>query len=277
MLASNWQLLLIALLVLALLVLIFPRRALVDQLYKHGTLDDLTVSYIQNLYRSDPSNADVGVLLARSQQAQLSIDALESMLLPLLNSIDPSHQAQAQTMLANAYERVLAAGPSAGARAQLRAQFTNLLQRLGQDQLSDPLARRFGTIAFELQLPRLGLELLGKAEYGSLPSTLDQYGRKALSQGQHQMAAAYFLATRDLATDADEARRLFEAGIGAHMAASQFKQAMAAAQQHLGNLANDPQTLRYLTRTALAAGEPELANRYAKALVFRSNNANLTP
>ena len=58
-------------------------------------------------------------------------------------------------------------------------------------------------------------------------------------------------------------------GIGALMASSEFKQAMLAADQYIGDLDTDIETLRYLTRTALAAGDPAKAAYYARRLVFQ--------
>jgi len=62
---------------------------------------------------------------------------------------------------------------------------------------------------------------------------------------------------------------LLREGVGALMQASLFPQAMQAADRELGNLADDPDTLRYLARTALAAGDPPRAVGYARRLVFR--------
>lgn len=272
-LASNWQLLMIALLVLALLTLIFPRRALVDQLYEQDFLDELTISYIQNLYRSDESNADIAILLARSQQNRMEFDALESIAFPLIKSDEPRHVEAARVMLVNAYERVLAAGTTETTKAKLRARFTELRSTFELDEISPQLARKLAFIAFELQLTPVGLALLGRAENGSIPTALEKYGDKALGKGSHDVAAEFYLAAQDVANDAGEARRFFQAGINAYMAASHFSQALAAADRHLGNLSNDPVTLRYLARTSLAAGSPDRAAKYARMLVFRAENS----
>jgi hypothetical protein len=77
--------------------------------------------------------------------------------------------------------------------------------------------------------------------------------------------------------DLEEARQLFQKGVGTLMAASRFQQALVAANQHLGNLENDPVTLRYLARTALAAGDPTQAADYARRLVFQTPKPGRTP
>ena len=276
-LAPNWQLLLVALLVLALLALIFPRQVLVEKLYEQETLDDLTLSYVQNLYRADTTNADLAILLAKFQQQNVDIVTLESMLLPWANSEDVRQRTEVRLMLFNAYEKALAANPQASERARLQGQLTVLLQNALREKNPDRLVRVFAAAAFELDQPQLGLAFLEKIEVGHSSQTLEKYGKTALARGDYGLAAEYFLMAREQVTELDEARRLFQAGVGALMAASRFKQAMQAAQMHLGHLDRDPATLRYLARAALAAGDPAQASRYARALVFRDNHTPTAP
>lgn len=276
-LASGWRLLLIALLILALLVMIFPRKVLVEKLYEQETLDDLTVSYIQNLYRADPHNADIAILLAKFQPEILGIKTLESLILPLADSGDPRQRTEARMILANAYKKALAAGPDARERERLRSRLTDLMQEAGRDEIPERLARIFSTIAFELKMPGLVLDFLQRIEAGNTAKILEQHGQQALGQGEHGLAAEYFLLARNQTDDLDEARRLFKTGIGTLMAASRFRQAMESADQHLGNLENDPATLRYLARAALAAGDPAQAARYARKLVFQTESARGSP
>jgi hypothetical protein len=58
-------------------------------------------------------------------------------------------------------------------------------------------------------------------------------------------------------------------GVKTLMAASQYAQALEMANLNLGDLANDSQTLRFLSHTALAAGDPIVAAVYARKLVFQ--------
>jgi hypothetical protein len=86
--------------------------------------------------------------------------------------------------------------------------------------------------------------------------------------GRYTLAAEYFFLARRQAADTGAARALLQEGIGALMQASLFRQAMQAADRETGALADDPETLRYLARTALAAGDPPHALRFARQLVF---------
>jgi hypothetical protein len=276
-LATNWQLLLVALLVLVLLVLIFPRKTLVEKLYEQEALDELTLSYIQNLYRADSKNADAAILLTKAQQNTLDLSTLESRLLPLMDAGDVRQRTEAWVMLTRAYEKALASRPEERERKRLVLHVTEVLQKASQEQISEPLARLFAAAAFEVNLPSLGLGFLAQVEVEHAATTLEKYGRDALGKGNYGVAAEYFLMARDQTTDRDDARRLFQKGIGALMAASRYAQALQSAQLHLGNLADDPVTLRFLARTAQSAGDPVMAADYARRLVFQVPRPLRTP
>jgi polysaccharide biosynthesis protein PelB len=275
-LASNWHLFFVAVLVAALLALIFPRKALIARLYEQSSLDELTLSYIQNLYRAEKSNADVAILLAKSRQFDLDLPSLRAMVLSITVTGDERQRTESLTLLANAYARALAASSNVRTRGPLTAEFVQLMDAALQDDVPMQLARFLSEQAFELGVPRLGMAYLKKIEGDRTPDVLERYAQIAIGEGKFTAASSFFMLARHEVSDMDEARRLFQAGVGALMASSQFKQAMMAADQHLGNLANDPDTLRYLARTALAAGDTARAASYARRLVFERPNRGLT-
>ena len=277
LLATNWQLLLVAMLVLVLLAVIFPWKSLVEKLYEQEILDELTVSYIQNLYRANISNADAAILLAKSQRGTLDIRLMEGMLLPLVDAGDARQRAEIRILLANGYQKAWVSTLDAQERARLKARMIELMKTALGEDIPESLARLFAATAFEFNLPRMGLDFLAKIEGSDAKGALEKYAQEALADGAYGVAAEYFLMARDQATNVDDARRLFQRGINTHMAASRFSQAMLSAQQHLGNLEADPQTLRYLARSALAAGYPDLAAGYVRRLVFQTTDAPITP
>lgn len=268
-LAANWQLLMVALLVMALLMAIFPRKALIEQLYQQHTLDDLTLSYVQNLYRTNPKNADAALLLARTQQGVMDISALESLVLDLTTAGDLRQRNEARALLLKAYRDRLGKNLDKLEASRLTARLVGLMQAAKIDDLPDSLARAFGDEAFTLNKPQIGVDFYRKLHIDQSVGALEGYGDMALGNGQHEAAAMYYFMAREQAVSIEESRRLFQRGVRALMAASLFKQAMAEARLRLGDLANDPQTLRFLSRTAMAAGDPAAAADYARRLVFR--------
>ncbi|MBP7493071.1 MAG: hypothetical protein KA803_13360 [Rhodoferax sp.] len=268
-LSSTWQLLVIALLIVALLVLIFPRKALIASLYEQEVLDELTLSYIQNLYRAEPGNADVAILLAKSQQFELAVVDLESMLSPFISGGgDGRQRTQARLLLADAYGRAFDTFTDARSRASVVASAKAMMEQAADDKIPRHLARVFFALANKFRIESERLAYLALIVPELVPKTPEEYAREWLGLGDYATAAHYFFVAREEATNTEDARRLFMTGMGAWMASSQFKQAMLAADQHIGDLDNDLQTLRYLTRVALAAGDPARAAYYARRLVF---------
>lgn len=268
-LTNNWQLLLLALLMLGLLYLIYPRNALVEQLYERDTLDELSLSYIRNLYRADTRNADAAILLAKFEAEKIAPRTLEQMLLPYAEATQQRQRDLARIMLLQAYERMLAERPGRQEEHRIRELLAGLMQKALDDASSITLAQQFSTLAFRLNLPGYGEKFLARSGQDLPLQSLEQYGHEALARGEHEIAAQYFLMARDRAEVATQARRLFQLGIGAYMSGALYRKAVRAAEQHLGTLENDLPTLRYLVKTCLAAGEPMQAARYARRLVFR--------
>jgi len=269
-LTNLWQLVVIALLVLTLLVVIFPRRRLVDSLYEQQNLDELTRSYIQNLYRVEPDNADVALLLARSQGKTLNLSAFEANLLKLVAQGTQRQQQEATQILFDVYSQRLASAKMEKERLDLSSRLVMLLLQSSYLRLPETMVQAFAAKSFELDLPELGLRYLQQVSHSKPLQALEDYGDRALARGDYAVAASYFLMARDGAVTVVEARRLFEKGIQTYLADSLNQPAMQAARDHLGDLASDLPTLRFLVRSAAAAGDPVLAADYAHRLVFHT-------
>ena len=119
-LAESWQLVLIALIMGGLFVVIFPRQALVEKLYKQHELDELTLSYFVNLHRTDPQNADLSILLARARQERMDVAGMEQLLQPVIRSGDAVQRDEARQLLLHRYEQAFL-GAQGVERKQLRA------------------------------------------------------------------------------------------------------------------------------------------------------------
>lgn len=269
-LASNWQLLLVGLLLLALFVVIFPRKTLLDEIYARESVDDLTRAYILNLFLAEPGNPDVAIFLAKMGRENMDIPALESMILKLSESGDTRQKNEARFLLGSAYESAYLEAKTQTQKLALKSQLTDLISKAKGDELPTQVSRLFANAAFEIGSPKLGVEFLKRVEDTNSPRLLENYGDQALASGDYVLAAEYFFIVRNGSQDLAESRRLFRKGIAALMASSRYTEAMASADLHIGDLASDPVTLRYLARTALAAGQPNKAAQYARGLVFQT-------
>lgn len=267
-LASNGHLVLVALMVAVLLVVIFPRKALVEKLYDQDTLDELTLSYIQNLYRADTRNADLALLLARSQKAELSREELEELLTNLATQGDERQKLQARTLLIDRFEEQLETERDAPNRAQILASAKALLTIASQDTLTKVFANRLADFAFNWDLPQLGLILLAKGDGGRAVKVLERRAELALANRNYAMSGEYYFLARQETEDLDEARRLFQMGIKTLIEGGLYQPAMVAVGEHIGDLQDDPQTLRFVVRAARSSNNAAVAAEYGRRLVF---------
>lgn len=268
-LTSGWQLLLLVLVVLTLYYLVFPKKVLVQRLYDQAMLDDLSLSYMQNIFRADTRNADVALLLARHRSQEMDPLELEHMVLPHLRSKDLRQREMARKLLLIAMQRQLMATVSPAARARLRERVAEVIRLAMDDRMSETLAHSYAKLAYQLDLMALGSQLLDRFASAFTVAELEQLAYEAMGRQEYAKASHYFMLARERSTDIVKIRRYYQLGVDAYMAGGLYKEALATAQTHLGRLRGDLMTLRYLVRLALAAGDPALASYYARQLVFR--------
>jgi hypothetical protein len=269
-LVAGWQLVLIAIIMVGLLAVIFPRKALLEKLLTQEQLDALTLSYVQSLQRSDPGNLDLALLLARVQHLTLSLSAMEQLLDPVTAHGDARQRDEALHLQVSAYQRALDANPGPSQYERIRKPLAALLTSIKPGDVAPRFAGQLSSVAFRIAMPEAGLAYLDRANTGRPAEILVMQARNALGLGRYVLAAQYYFLARHQVTDRDHARDLLRAGIDCLMQANLYRQAMAAAEREVGDLGDDPQTLRYLARTALAAGSPARAVIYARRLVFVS-------
>lgn len=275
-LTSSWQLVLVLLVVLTLFFVVFPKRALMQRLYNDTVLDTLSLSYLQNILRADVRSTDAALLLARHHADTIDPRALEDQVASHTRSADARQRELAHTLLIRAFERQLGSG-SVASRADLRQRIEALLNRLVQTPLAANLAHDYAALAYRLNLTELASRLLRPHLADASPAMLEHYGHEAQAKAEYLLASYYFLLARERSTRLEDMRRRYRLGLDALVATGQPSQALEQAERHLGTLESDLPTLRYLTRLALAAGQPDVAARYARRLVFRQPVARGTP
>ena len=270
---SFWAVLGMALFVAAVLVVLFPRQALIDQVSRTPRNDPLTENYLANLLRTDPHNQELRVLLAEKRYAMGDIGGAHAVLESALGSDDTALRRRAMLL----DYRMLSSGGNPS-----------------QAELSDPrrlatLRSRLSALATESWPPedliflsgqarRLGLNAVASRLVGRILSEdthasqdqLKQAGQSALGNGEYALAANFYFAAQGKAKDIDEKRELFLRGVSTLQSGNLLREALQAADAHIGDLKDDEQTLTRLTRLALAANDPARAQRYIKQLMHMS-------
>ncbi|MDR5808994.1 tetratricopeptide repeat protein [Caballeronia sp. LZ019] len=266
------------LLVTLMLVLAFPRERLQERLLRGREVDTLTVAYLEAWLRIEPDNTDVLNELTREYLKAQRIADAQRMLARLSVSSDPHAQLRALKVrieLAETEAYALAPGdPARRARlAELRALLDETIGKPWDAAELEAFAAKARALNDGALAGRY-YERLAQMKPDEASRWLTQGAQLKLAAGDHVGAANAFFAAQTHARTRDDERRLFLSGVQALQAGNRLADALVAADTHIGSLGRDRETLRYLTKLALAAGRPDIADRYAKRLLDMSARKN---
>lgn len=254
------------------LALLFPFQGLQRTLERADAPPDaLLIAYVEAWLAARPQNAALRLSLARQLVRAGDWQRAQAHLARVLTEGDANEQRSARRLLFDAdWERLqrLEAGDEAAAtlRAALRQQLHEALRTEPDPVAGLQLAQR-ALVLGETALAAAYWERLLAAS-PSLPAALwESAGLQALAVGQHVLAARLLLAARGAERKLAERRRLFLAAMRAAQSGNALAEALDLAELHLGELVADTETLEFLTRLALAANRPDLAQRYAAWLL----------
>ncbi len=263
------------LLVGLMLVLAFPRERLEERLLEGRQVDTLTVAYLEAWLRIEPDNAEVLTELTQEYLKAQRIADAQKMLRRLSVSSDPQAQSSAlRTRIDLAETQAYALKPGDAARAARLAELDALLAEALDKPWDAAQIETYAKKARALNDSALAgryYDRLAQMEPAQAPRWLAEGARLKLAAGDYAGAADAFFAAQAHAATRDDERRLFLSALQALQSANRPADALAAADAHLGSLARDRETLRYLTRLALSAGRPDIADRYARRLLDMSS------
>ncbi|MFM0643502.1 tetratricopeptide repeat protein [Paraburkholderia bryophila] len=254
-----------------MLVLAYPRDKLEARLLRGANADGLTIAYLEAWLRIDPDNPDVLSELTREYLKGQRIAEASRVLDRLQQSHDPAaRQGALAIRVSIAQQRLYLLKTDDPARAARLRELDALLHEAAaytwdNEQLA-LLARQARGLNDSDLAARYYRQLIQR-DPAHASGWLVDLAQTELGNGRYAAAAnAWFEAQRH-ADDRDQRRARFIAGVKALQAGNDPLAAIQAANAHLGDLADDPDTLRYLANLALAAGRPDLAEQYVKRLL----------
>jgi hypothetical protein len=267
-------------LVAGALAFVFPYRSLEDEIagtaLKGDTLaDPLQIAYLRAWLRVRPELSGLRLTLA-TQLAHANDLAGARAELEALRAIADPRLAERTLLLeldlaAIELSQLAPTDPRARAlRAGLHARLAEVAQQrltvARVDEFDLRLAQRAGDVQAREAARLLWQRVLASSQ--RLPaSQWEASARSMLGLGEPDLAAELFFAARSAAGTRSEERRLYLAALNALEGSGQAARALAAADRELGTLAADTETLEFLTRLALAANRPDVAQRYARMLL----------
>ncbi|MEW9900735.1 tetratricopeptide repeat protein [Chitinivorax sp. PXF-14] len=269
-----WSMLLFAVMVSLTLLLFFPQKWLMSQVQQTRPGDRVSLEYLANLVKFNPS--DNALQLALVRQYLASGDWGNARV--ALRSVDAGDDGKLRTERDALYYRTLMLEyqelkPDDPRRAQL-------LQTLSVAAGNSPAGG--GSVDSLVWLARqaeaIGQPALAGQLYDQLARTdsarqlnwLEAGARVALANGDYDGAARRYFAARAQVRSLPLQRHYFLAGLRTLQSGNQLDAALAIAQKDLGALGDDPDTLKYLIALARSANQLDLAAQFARRLLQMS-------
>ncbi|GAB4468010.1 MAG: hypothetical protein OHK0044_09160 [Burkholderiaceae bacterium] len=262
----------LGLLVAGGLALTFPYRSLESRIARETrAVDPLRIEYLRLWLRARPDEHGLRMLLAR-QLAQIGDYAgARAELRALPRDADPRAAARIALLeLDIGLREVHALAPDDPRRApllaELRAQLDGMTRMVWPPGMDAELAER------AVQAGAFDAAVFWHERLLARDAQLSANGWEAAAHrmaalGAAPLAARLYFRAQAVATARSDKRRLFIAALRTLAGAGRYEEALAAAEVELGALGNDTATLEFLTRFALAANRPDVAQRYATRLL----------
>lgn len=269
--ASPWLVLLLAAVVVVIFYVTYPRGGLRERMTAAAEPSDLSAAYLEAWLRVQPGNAELLTTLG-AQYVQLGRYDDAARIAQRMDDLhaDALHRAATLLRLTVAEQEAFAipaADPRrAAALAQLRAQIAAVAGLAWDNTELELLAARAAAIGAPDLAVQLYTRLAAQDPQGRRrwDAEVAKYG---LWVGQYRRAAAAWFQQQADAKTRDEQRRCFIAGIRALQSGNLLVEALQAADEHVGTLADDRDTLIVLLNLARAAQRPDRVDQYAKALM----------
>lgn len=270
---APWLLALLAALLALALYSMRPSQQFMAQSLAARAPSNLSVAYLKNWLRIDPQSPRLMALLAEQYLGLGHWQEARAIATQLTHLEGADYRQQGISLYLQTIERHAYEYPPGDARRHaLTTQLNELINTLAgaENDVSTlahlvKLARTMGTPETSWQL----YERLAEKDSRHAAAWHSLQGQQALADGLYTQAAqAYFSAQTQSTTLADQ-RRSFLAALNALQAGNQVAQACDEADKHLGDLANDPETLRYLIVLARKGQRYDLMRRYGEALAKR--------
>ncbi len=257
---------------LAMLVALYPEKEIVSMLGRTEEPSPAVMRYLEALVRIRPDNALLRIELAR---IYIKIECPEKALGMTYGVDSRGLSAQELKNLETiryqaALQRLYLSTPDDPAWEEYRSEYAALVEKrikgkatrteLGAMLSDAEMAGDKGSVRRIASIIGPG----GPAGMRSGDSEADEAAGKQLSAGNYRAAADAYISFMAKRNSLPEKKRLFIAALASLQSGNQPLEALKMAESHIGIFGNDRETLMFVTRLALAANRPEVAQKYVR-------------
>ncbi|UHL63655.1 tetratricopeptide repeat protein [Paralcaligenes sp. KSB-10] len=258
--------------VVAALATAYPRDGEQARSLASQPPSELSTAYLEAWLRLKPDSPQYLNLLA-TQYIKLGQWGPALRVADRLASLGKDDKARQQALLlkVSATEQMAYEYPPADPRrAEGVARFTKVLEQTSQYQWDIPMMRSFAEKARDAGADAIMTSYyrkLAAADSTHAAQWQEKLGDAALSHQNYNDAAQAYFAAYDAADTIDTKRRYFIEALKVLESGDQVARACDEGARRLGDLAQDPQTLRYLLDLARQVNRSDLVTRYARDLI----------
>ena len=264
-LVEPWTLAVIMVVIAALLIIVFPRKLLIQQREYAGEATAISVAYLQALLRSQPGDTNVRINLVQQLLELGQLDAARNALEPLetgKTNLGPDVDWLSFRILS---ERYLSLPTGAPERARLEPRVSAKLSALVGKDIPKGHLERLARLALAIEHPgtasRLYEQLAEEEPERAIP-LLTLAGKWALAAGESDRAASLYWRVVRNGDDA-QSRVAADELIRARLAQNAPDKALDAVEALLPRFPRDTALLAQGTRVALAAGRTDSALQFS--------------
>lgn len=253
---------------LLLLLMLYPEKELLKLLSAPSVTTPAQQRYLEILVHLRSDDADLALTLARSYLADNLSGKAESIITHLPAELSPR---QAKTALTLQYEarrqKLKRLRPGDSRWPAFQQEYAGQVEKLVQAgatpaELGHYLADA-KSMGDKRTTTRLEALLQKRAERVTVTAPERLTAESALAKGDYRAAAAIrFQEMKKVPLV--EKRKYFLEGVRILQSGNLLVEALAEAEKHLAPLADDRETLMFLSRLALAANRPDLAQYYIR-------------
>lgn len=254
------------------LALAFPRETLHQRLLKQeGGVNGLSIAYLEAWLKIVPNDPEFLSILAQQYVSLGRLDDAEALLQQMRDMPQPIVRRGALlAQIGIAEQRAYALEPNSPARADAVDGVRKLMRETASKTWTISEMENLAARALALGMPDLALGFYKQLAQIDTPRAAQwqkAIGEFALGAGDYRAAAQALFDQQATAGSLVLRRRYFIDGLRVLQSGNMLSEAMVQAQRRVGDLNNDVETLRFLTRLALSANRPDLAELYARRLL----------
>lgn len=278
-LTSPWTLLGVAVAVAVTLILIFPGQGVLTQKTATQRPDDVSLTYLNSLAQKEPGNAELRFTLAQKEAEAGKIAEARAALEPLYNSPDPAVRQRARlTDFKLQLQQTQAMSSGSKEREREMERLRQELAAMSQYEWNAAGLLDLANLAGQVGARKLRADTylrIARSDEKVARRWIEEAGRAALGDGEYVTASEIYFTAQGKAQSREDQRHYFLSGVKALQAGNMMREAVAAADKHVGALAQDDEILRFLIRLARMSNDMPRAQSYAKKLMRMSGSSPL--